>query len=263
MDRRNFICTGAKAAGALALSGCAVAEHLDGYEPMKRGDMYEFRKGTHPFEIYFLEGSPEPRELAHIYAEKYEGEFREDLVRELDYASKRDSEYIKKWMDQTNEFLAYLSNGDFQLDLRDVVEFLDGGMTPKYEELTSLNRRLFRMLVSSDFKKNPRYQDSCGAYKWNGLFYVDPFEFQINREDRSENTYSTVALHEIITHGFCRNYESLSRKSVMNATNRVSVVGLTRNQSDFIGWPHVKPIRTHPMFYLIDKKKGKFYVGRV
>jgi hypothetical protein len=263
MNRRSFISTaGTVAIGSLALPGCALLEPMSGYDRMSEGGMYEFRKGTQPLEIYFFEETEAPREHFQEQAEKYEGMFKADLLSELDYVKKRDPEYVNEWMKQTNGFLDYLSGGQFRLDLQDVKVLIGGNDYKTYDQLMAFDPSIFRMVVTSEFKNNSKYKGACGVYIGRGRFFVDTFEFQIDGKGTKDNTYSPVALHEMLTHGFCGFYESLSKRSTMYVYLSPSFVGLTDKQADFLGWPHTKPIDVHPLVYNIDEKRRELHIRR-
>lgn len=207
----------AKSTGAIALE-----EKVEtGTKWFSKGDMYRFRKSKAPLEVYICNDKSKSR------SEDYYKLFSEEDVD----TSRLTDDYIKKWVSQTNEYLSYLSNGKFQLDLKEIKRINTDYWNTKEKdaELPYPDKKSFKMIVHPSATKG-------GHYSMDGFFWVNPFYLQTGED------YDSLPIHEMM-HGFFGEGHSESKNSTINT---VSMIGLTEKEAKHLGWNYVKPIDIHP-----------------
>ncbi len=272
MDRRNFLKTiAAGTAGAAMLPSC-----VSMYYPMYTGpdSGYGVHRGTVPIDIYCCDLDIPPRTNIRSMAESYEGPFREDLLMETDYKKKYTLDFIEKFMEQMSGYVGYLSSGEFGVELRnaDVIKARWKGSKVYNEVTTPTMDESFRMIITTMTDS-----DICGEYFAGGLFFVRPFNVQIDRD--GQRYFDPTPIHEMFHRFFNRDYvhniysrdviypkdreisfeassehvHSLSGKSVMYPNGRKSSLGLSRMEFRMLDWKPVKPIDVHPLYYRLDK----------
>ena len=165
-----------------------------------------------------------------------------------DYKEIFNNLFIENWTKHTNHYLDYLSGGQFQLFLSSIKYIKTEYWNGRTEEIPDGDRTKFIMVV------HPTAYPG-GYYNGNGLFYVNPFHIQLDEGD--EEHFDPLSLHEIF-HGFFGGDHSTSEKSTMSYA---AVIGLTAQETKFLGWPVMEPLDVHPMRFYLDYFSEKVVGG--
>jgi hypothetical protein len=267
MNRRQFVKTGALATAAvMAAPGYVLAEDSK-FSP---GDMYEFRHDDKtPLYVYLLESEFDDT-LAYADLKKFlphytKGELRDAFFEEIDWKKKMTKDFIERYVKEENDHFRRLSGGRFQLDIRDVEHVNKGGIGNRYGEVTDpkyvKNNKAFRILVDPmvdvgfiKTKSDGKYRVGGGQYRFNnlpGLIYMNPFSIQISYGD--EFTFCPTGMHEkghgLINSADGNGYHSDSDESIFKPWSHF--IGITPDESNFLGWADAKPVKTNPVRFLI------------
>lgn len=210
-----------------------------------KGDMYEWRNKKAPLKIIVCEDDLFPAHLLSGYDSivvvRDDSVFEANIFKDGNqwhpsykvdkgYLERLTPDYLKGWLEQTNYWLNYLSGGKFQLELENI-EYIK---TNYWNDSFSFNYgTAFTMIVHPH---GSPMRGGGGYYSGNGIFWVDPLSLSYDKNDKNKCT--PVPIHEILHSFFGPGH---SPDTLSTAYTPSFYIYLTKEESEFLGWPKVEP----------------------
>lgn len=174
------------------------------------GDVYHLRKGNIPLHVYKCENTS---------------------------ADTLTNKEVKDWLNLTNHYLGYLSDGSLSLDLQSI----KSGPCNQDEPSTHINNP-YSFTAVIDHPILDKYT-FIGMYHQKGVFSVESEQLDLDYDQDGlplDGSYTDTTIHEIL-HGLIGPHSPAKTSSLADSPGH-EVIGLTTGESEYLGWPKTKPI---------------------